>query len=74
MQKIRSYLDEKNREKAVTLAIRDCIREGIFADFVKEHGSEAEKMLFTRCNADEGLEVNDGENIVFDRRLSWKGK
>lgn len=48
---------KKGREKAVTQAIQDCIREGIFADLVKKHGSEAEKMLFPQFNIDDALGV-----------------
>ena len=64
MQKIRTYLEkEKSRDEAVTLAIRDCIQEGIFADFVKKHGSEVENMLFTQFNMEDALAVRYEEGV-----------
>ncbi len=64
MEKIRTYLKEgRSRDTAVTLAIQDCIREGIFADFVRKHGSEVENMLFTQFNMDDALAVRYEEGV-----------
>jgi hypothetical protein len=42
---------------AVTEAIRRCIREGILAGFLEEHGSEVMNMLLEEWNWDEAKEV-----------------
>ena len=52
-----------NRDTAVTLAIKDCIREGIFAEFVTKHGTEVENMLFTQFNMDDALAVRYEEGL-----------
>ncbi len=52
-----------NRDMAVALAIKDCIREGIFADFVTKYGSEVENMLFTQFNMDDALAVRYEEGV-----------
>jgi hypothetical protein len=44
-------------EQAVTEAVRRCIRDGILADFLKEHGAEVMNMLLTEWNWDEAKEV-----------------
>ena len=64
MEKIRNYLGVgMSRDAAVTLAIQDCIREGVFAEFVKKHGSEVENMLFTQFNLDDALAVRYEEGV-----------
>ena len=35
--------------------IQDCIRAGIFADFVQKHGSEVVNMLFTQFNLEDAI-------------------
>jgi hypothetical protein len=42
---------------AVTGAIRGCVRQGILADFLEEHGSEVMNMLLEEWNLDEAKEV-----------------
>ena len=64
VEKIREYLDlGKSRDTAIALAIQDCIREGIFAEFVEKHGSEVENMLFTQFNMDDALAVRYEEGV-----------
>ena len=43
--------------------ILDCQREGIFAEFVREHGTEAVNMLFTQFNMDDALDVRYEEGV-----------
>jgi hypothetical protein len=43
--------------RAVTEAIRCCVREGILAGFLEEHGSEVMNMLLEEWNWDEAKEV-----------------
>lgn len=58
VQRIRDYLIKGlGRDEAVALAIKDCLGEGIMTDFIREHGSEVENMLFTEFNLDDALEV-----------------
>jgi hypothetical protein len=42
---------------AVTKAVRSCVRDGILADFLKEHGSEVRNMLWDEWNLDEAKEA-----------------
>ena len=43
--------------------ILDCQREGIFAEFVREHGTEAVNMLYTQFNMDDALDVRYKEGV-----------
>ena len=64
IQKIKDYLAAgTKRDEAITLAIKDCLREGIMADFVREHGSEAMNMIFTQFNMDDALKYNYEEGV-----------
>lgn len=48
VQKVKEYTEKlPDRDAAIEQAIRDCIRIGIFKEFVRGHGSEAVNMLFT---------------------------
>lgn len=58
IQKIKDYTRENpDRDMAIKLAIQDCIKAGIFADFVQEHGTEAINMLFTQFNLEDARKV-----------------
>lgn len=58
IQKIKDYTQEKrDRDEAVTLAVKDCMMTGIFADFVQQHGSEAVNMLFTQFNLEDAKKI-----------------
>jgi hypothetical protein len=56
-------LIRKNQEtgmplgEAIAAAIRQCIGEGIMADYLKKQGSEVENMLMTEFNIDIAKEV-----------------
>ena len=65
IERIRTYSKDSgmNRDTAVSLAIKDCIREGIFADFVTKYGSEVENMLFTKFNMEDALAVRYEEGV-----------
>lgn len=74
VQKIRDYTEAGlSRDEAITLAVKECRREGIMADFVQEHGTEAVNMLFTQFNMDDAIEVwyeegfEDGELAGIER-------
>jgi hypothetical protein len=49
------------KEQAVTEAVRYCIRNGVLASFLEEHGSEVVNMLLNEWDQDEFLEVRAGE-------------
>jgi hypothetical protein len=49
------------KEQAVTEAVRYCIRNGILASFLEEHGSEVVNMLLSEWDQDEFLEVRAEE-------------
>lgn len=64
IQKIKDYLAAGSaRDDAITLAVKDCIENGIMVEFVKEHGTEAVNMLFTQWNMDDALEVRYEEGF-----------
>ncbi len=64
IERIRTYRQEGlDRDTAVTLAVKDSVREGIFTDFVREHGTEVENMLYTQFNMDDALEVRYEEGV-----------
>lgn len=48
-------------ETAVTNAIRYCIQHDIMQEFLRQHGSEVENMLFTEWNWDDALRVSREE-------------
>ena len=59
IQKIKDYIMAGlERDDAITLAIKDCEREGIMTEFVRTHGSEAVNMLFTQFYMEDALEAN----------------
>ena len=64
MEKIRTYWNKwKDRDAAITQAIKDCLEEGIFAEFVREHGSEVENMLFEQFDIDDAMAVRYEEGV-----------
>lgn len=66
IQRIKDYIKEgKGRDEAIIQAVKDCEKEGILVDFVREHGSEAVNMLFTQFNMDDALEVRYEEGVEY---------
>lgn len=64
IEQVRAYIESgMTRDKAVTLSVQDSIREGIFKDFVRKHGSEVENMLYTQFNLDDALKVRYEEGV-----------
>lgn len=64
IQQIKNYMaEEKNLDKALTKTIHDCEREGIMADFVRKHGTEAVNMIFSQFNMEDALEVRYEEGF-----------
>ncbi len=64
IQRVREYQEEDlGRDESIRKAILDCQREGIFAEFVREHGTEAVNMLYTQFNMDDALDVRYEEGV-----------
>lgn len=62
IQQIKNYLaDGWSRDNAIAQAVRDCLDEGIMAEFMQEHGTEAVNMLYTQWNWDDAMEVEREE-------------
>lgn len=62
IQRIKDYVTRNmSRDEAIIQAVKDCEREGILVEFVREHGSEAVNMLFTQWNFDDAMEVGREE-------------
>lgn len=62
IQQIKDYLAAGwNRDDAIAQAVRDCLDEGIMAEFMQEHGTEAVNMLYTQWNWDDAMEVEREE-------------
>lgn len=79
IQRVREYrLQGQERDKAIIHAIEDCEREGILADFVQKHGSEAVNMLFTQFNIEDAKKISyeEGreEGLEKGRREGIMGK
>jgi predicted transposase/invertase (TIGR01784 family) len=49
------------RDEAIKEAVKQCVKEGILSNFLKEHGSEVENMLLTEWNWDDALQVSKEE-------------
>lgn len=76
VQKVKEYIEQlSDRDAAIEQAIRDCIRAGIFKDFVRRHGSEAVNMLFTQFNMEDAKKVwqeeayEDGEEAGIQKGI-----
>ena len=64
IQRVREYQEEElGRDESIRKAILDCQKEGIFAEFVREHGTEAVNMLYTQFNMDDALDVRYEEGV-----------
>ena len=58
IQKVKEYTQKGlGRDTAITFAIQECIKTGIFANFVQKYGSEAVNMLFTQFNLEDAKKI-----------------
>lgn len=78
VQKVKEYTELlSDRDAAIEWAIRDCIRAGIFSDFVRRHGSEAVNMLFTQFNLEDARKIwyeeafEDGEEAGIEKGIQF---
>lgn len=67
-----------SKEEAVVAAIRQCIQDNVMQEFLRQHGSEVENMLFTEWNMDTALAVREQEGkavakVEFALRLLQDG-
>lgn len=73
IQKIRDYIDSgKSRDEAIIQAMKDCEQEGIMAEFLREHGTEAVNMLYTEFNIDDALDVRFEEGMQKGQQVGMK--
>ena len=77
VQKVKEYIEQlSDRDAAIEQAIRDCIRAGIFRDFVRRHGSEVVNMLFTQFNMEDAKKIwqeeayEDGEEAGIQKGIN----
>ena len=63
--------DGMERAKAVELAIKECIREGILATYLENNASEVFNMLFQEWNWDDAKAVWSEEAAIQERNL-WQ--
>lgn len=64
IQKIREYQEDgMELAEAIVHTKKDCRREGIMAEFLKENGSEVMNMLFTEFNMEDALDVRYEEGM-----------
>ena len=45
------------RDEAIEKTIQDCLKLGIMVDFIEEHGSEVQNMIFTEFNLEDAKQV-----------------
>jgi hypothetical protein len=55
--RVREHEKTMPRDQAATEAVRSCVKDGILADFLEEHGSEVMNMLLEEWNLDEAKEA-----------------
>lgn len=64
VERIREYIRRgADRDTAVRCTVRDCEKNGVMAEFMREHGSEVSNMLFTQFNMEDALRVNYEEGF-----------
>jgi hypothetical protein len=64
--------DGLNLTKAVTKAVRDCIKDGILSDYLKNVGSEVCNMLMQEWSIEDELRVNYNDGVYFGRKEGLK--
>jgi hypothetical protein len=60
VEKVRTYT-ANGEANPVTKAVTECIREGIFADYLRERGSEVENMLIAEYDYETDIAVHELE-------------
>lgn len=64
IEHIRMYMrGGMDRDAAIRNTVTDCERNGIMAEFMREHGSEVSNMLFTQFNMEDALKANYEEGF-----------
>jgi predicted transposase YdaD len=60
VERVRTYT-ANGETNPVTKAVTECIREGIFADYLRERGSEVENMLIAEYDYETDIAVHELE-------------
>lgn len=64
IERIRDYIRQGiNRDTAIKHSVKDCEKNGIMTEFMREHGSEVSNMLFTQFNMEDALRENYEEGF-----------
>jgi len=70
VDKARRYSATMELEAALKRAVRECIKEGVLEDFLREHGARVENMLFTKWDWDKYVAVQKEETRTEERALA----
>ena len=67
VERVRAYSREKETltEKTMVKIMKDCISDGILADFLRKYGTEAVGMMFRELTQEEAMEMSrqDGYDL-----------
>ncbi|MCM1540748.1 MAG: hypothetical protein NC121_05745 [Blautia sp.] len=59
IERIKEYIRQGiDRDTAVQRTVKDCEKNGIMTEFMREYGSEVSNMLFTQFNMEDALRAN----------------
>ena len=79
IERIKEYIRKgMNRDAAIKCTVKDCEKNGVMTEFMREHGSEVSNMLFTQFNMEDALRVNyeegfeDGDALRLIKQVSIK--
>ena len=62
VEKVRKYVSEMGLDKAVPIAVAECIREGILTEFLRQHRAEVEKVsIFEYDKEEEERKLREAE-------------
>ena len=64
IERIKEYIRRgMDRDAAIKYTVKDCEKNGVMTEFMREHGSEVSNMLFTQFNMEDALRVNYEEGF-----------
>ena len=64
IERIKDYIRQGiNRDLAIKHSVKDCEKNGIMTEFMREHGAEVSNMLFTQFNMEDALRENYEEGF-----------
>jgi hypothetical protein len=64
IERIKEYIRRgMNRDMTIKNTVKDCEKNGVMAEFMREYGSEVSNMLFTQFNMEDALRANYEEGF-----------